>query len=58
MPALIDALDPSVRSSATRSKAVYALSGLMKHSAAAVKAFDAANGWKVFKNALEGEDFG
>lgn len=57
MPVLIDSLAPSVKSSQMRSKAVYALSGLMKHSAAAVKAFDASGGWKVLKAALEGEQY-
>ncbi|KZT00287.1 nucleotide exchange factors-like protein [Laetiporus sulphureus 93-53] len=53
MPVLLSFLDPSVSSGKLRSKAVYALSGLLKHNAAAVKQFEEAGGWKVLKACLE-----
>lgn len=37
-----------------RSKAVYALSGLLKHSAAAVRQLRDAGGWEALKASLEG----
>ncbi|PCH43151.1 nucleotide exchange factors-like protein [Wolfiporia cocos MD-104 SS10] len=56
MPALLLFLDPSVKSGKLRSKAVYALSGLLKHNAAAVKQFDSAGGWQALKGCLEDSD--
>lgn len=57
MPTLLKFLHPSVKSPKLRSKAVYALSGLLKHNAAAVKQFEEAGGWQVLKAALEGPSF-
>ncbi|PSR81815.1 hypothetical protein PHLCEN_2v6246 [Hermanssonia centrifuga] len=51
---LVAFLSPSVRSAKTRSKAVYALSGLLKHCAPAVQQFGDADGWNKLKAALEG----
>ncbi len=41
--------------SATRSKAIYALSGLLKHNATAVEDMEDQGGWDVLKAALEGD---
>ena len=54
MPILLKFLNPSVKSPQLRSKAVYALSGLLKHNAPAVKQLEEAGGWQVLKAALEG----
>lgn len=54
MPALLSFLGPSIKSGKLRSKAIYALSGLLKHNAPAVKQFEEAGGWKILKAALEG----
>ena len=43
-----------MHTSQTRSKAVYALSGLLKHNTAAVNGLGDAGGWKVLKYAMEG----
>jgi hsp70-interacting protein len=49
-------LDPSPSSSVTiRAKAIYTLSGLLKHNSPAVKALD-ADGWTKFRGALQGKD--
>ena len=40
--------------SAVRSKAAYALSGLLKHNATAVRLLDELDGWSVLKGALQG----
>ncbi|KZT21283.1 Fes1-domain-containing protein [Neolentinus lepideus HHB14362 ss-1] len=40
----------------TRSKAVYALSGALKHNAEGVRQLDAAGGWDIIRNALEDSD--
>ncbi|CAL1698181.1 unnamed protein product [Somion occarium] len=56
IPALLSFLSPSIISSKTRSKAVYALSGLLKHNAAAVHQLHDADGWEVLKSALEDSD--
>src|SRR6266851_1231895 len=37
-----------------RSKAIYALSGFLKHNAAALAPFDAADGWVALRGALSG----
>ncbi|KAH9943906.1 nucleotide exchange factors-like protein [Amylocystis lapponica] len=55
MPTLLSFLSPSVKSAKIRSKAVYALSGLLKHNATAVGQFQDSDGWLVFKAALDGE---
>lgn len=57
MPTLLKFLHPSVKSPKLRSKAVYTLSGLLKHNAAAVKQLDEAGGWQVLKAALEGPSY-
>lgn len=57
MPTLLGFLHPSVKSPKLRSKAVYALSGLLKLNAAAIKQLDEAGGWQVLKAALEGASF-
>jgi len=56
MPTLLTFLDPSVKSPKLRSKAVYALSALLRHNSTAVKQFDEAGGWQVLKAALEDSD--
>jgi hypothetical protein len=56
VPTILSFLSPSVESSQLRSKAVYALSGLCKHNAAAVKMLDEFGGWEVLRSALEGEN--
>ncbi|KAI0043405.1 Fes1-domain-containing protein [Auriscalpium vulgare] len=56
LPAVLSFLSPSVRSSQLRSKAVYALSGLLKHSASAVSALEEAGGWDALRGALEDSD--
>ncbi|TCD67742.1 hsp70 nucleotide exchange factor fes1 [Steccherinum ochraceum] len=53
---LLSFLSPSVSSAKTRSKAVYALSGLLKHNRAAVRQMEDAGGWEVLKGALEDSD--
>lgn len=52
---ILSRLFPSESSSQTRSKAVYALSGLLKHNARGVRLLDESGGWKVLKAALEGK---
>ncbi|KAI0077006.1 Fes1-domain-containing protein [Panus rudis PR-1116 ss-1] len=56
IPALLSFLSPSITSAKTRSKAVYALSGLLKHNAAAVKQLHENEGWEAIKRALEDSD--
>jgi len=56
MRTLLSFLSPSVHSAKLRSKAVYALSGILKHSSAAVKQLSEAGGWEAFKFALEDSD--
>jgi len=50
---ILSFLSPSIESPQLRSKAVYALSGLCKHNAAAVQQLDECGGWDVFRLALE-----
>lgn len=52
---LLSFLSPSVLSAKLRSKAVYALSSTLQHSANAVRQLHEADGWDAFKSALEGE---
>lgn len=57
MVVLLSFLDPSTSSSASlRSKAVYSLSGLLKHNRPAVEALGKpeADGWSKLRNALQG----
>ncbi|KAI0920623.1 hypothetical protein AcW1_002308 [Taiwanofungus camphoratus] len=56
VPSLLSFLSPSVKSAKIRSKAMYALSGLLKHNATAVQQLQDANGWEVLKTALEDSD--
>ncbi|KAH9853001.1 nucleotide exchange factors-like protein [Lenzites betulinus] len=49
-------LSPTVRSGATRAKAVYTLSGLLKHNAAAVAQMESAGGWDTLRAALQDSD--
>ncbi|OBZ74937.1 Hsp70 nucleotide exchange factor FES1 [Grifola frondosa] len=56
LPDLLSFLSPTVKSAKTRSKAVYALSSLLKHSAAAVQQLQDSNGWDVLKGALQDSD--
>ncbi|KAI5120248.1 hypothetical protein M0805_007552 [Coniferiporia weirii] len=53
---ILDHLAPGESSSKTRSKAVYALSGLLKHNARGVTLLEECGGWKVLKSALEDPD--
>lgn len=52
---ILERLSPKESSSGTRSKAVYALSGLLKHNAYGVSLLDNVGGWDVLRSALEGE---
>jgi hypothetical protein len=57
MLVLLSFLDPSTSSSASlRSKAIYSLSGLLKHNKPAVEALGKpeADGWSKLRNALQG----
>ncbi|KAH8988319.1 nucleotide exchange factors-like protein [Lactarius akahatsu] len=57
--ALLDFLSPSSRAPAQlRSKAIYALSGVLKHHAAALAPFEAAGGWAALRGALSDSDIG
>ena len=53
---LLSFLSPAARSGKTRAKAVYALSGLLKHNAAALRQMADAGGWAVLRDALEDSD--
>ncbi|KAI8990373.1 nucleotide exchange factor Fes1-domain-containing protein [Trametes punicea] len=53
---LLSFLSPTIRSGKTRAKAVYALSGLLKHNAAAVRQMADAGGWAVLRDALQDSD--
>jgi hsp70-interacting protein len=53
IPTILKFLD-LMHTSQTRSKAVYALSGLLKHNKAAVNGLGDVGGWKVLKYALAG----
>jgi hypothetical protein len=60
LPVLLSFLDPSTSTSAsTRAKALYALSGLLKHNAPAVQVLDqpGIDGWTKIANSLQGEHF-
>lgn len=56
LPTLLSFLLPSVPSPKTRSKAVYTLSGLLKHNAPAVRQMEETGGWDNLKQALEDSD--
>ncbi|KAG2117729.1 armadillo-type protein [Suillus clintonianus] len=53
LPALIRSLSPSYNSAETRSRAVYALSGLLKLNAAAVQQMSVVGGWSALRASLE-----
>ncbi|EPQ55957.1 Fes1-domain-containing protein [Gloeophyllum trabeum ATCC 11539] len=55
LPTILSFLAPSVPAQ-TRSKAVYALSGILKHNASAVRQLEEAGGWEVLRSALEDSD--
>ncbi|KAF8346515.1 adenyl-nucleotide exchange factor [Amanita rubescens] len=56
LPALLNFLTPAARSTLkTRSKAMYALSGLLKHNAPAVDALSSL-GWTTLRDALQDPD--
>jgi hsp70-interacting protein len=55
LPTVVTCLRPSTRpSQQLRSKAIYALSGLLRHNAAAIAPFAAAGGWDALRGALSG----
>lgn len=56
MHTLLSFLNPSNGAPKLRSKAVYALSGLTKHSAPALRQFADADGWDVLRGALQDSD--
>jgi hypothetical protein len=56
MPTILSLLQPDNTSPQTRSKALYTLSGLLRHNAAAMASLGAANGWDVLKSALADSD--
>ena len=51
---LLSYVSPDEASSKTRSKAIYALSGLLKHNVRAVNEMSHAGGWEVLKATLQG----
>jgi len=53
LPALLKSLSPSSNSAETRSRALYALSGLLKLNAAAVQKMSVADGWSALRMCLE-----
>jgi hypothetical protein len=46
--------NPTGHTPQTRAKAVYCMSGLLRHNRAAVEQLDALGGWQVFKGGLTG----
>jgi len=57
LPTILSYLDPLAPSShQLRSKAIYTLSGLLKHNAAAIAQFDAAGGWDALRDAFSDSD--
>lgn len=60
IPSILSILSPSYAtsknqpSSQTRSKAAYALSSTVKHSAEAVKRLEEVGGWDILRNSLQG----
>ncbi|KAJ7730250.1 armadillo-type protein [Mycena maculata] len=55
LPVLISFLAPPATAEA-RAKAIYALSGLLKHNAPAVARFSEIGGWDALRNALQNPD--
>ncbi|KAG6374114.1 armadillo-type protein [Boletus reticuloceps] len=56
IPALLACLSPSSNSAGTRSKAMYTLSSLLKHSGPAVEIFTELQGWNALRHSLEDSD--
>ncbi|KAF8498162.1 Fes1-domain-containing protein [Russula emetica] len=57
LPTVLSYLDPLAPSSKQlRSKAIYTLSGLLKHNAAAITQFEAAGGWDALRDAFSDSD--
>ncbi|KIM51781.1 hypothetical protein SCLCIDRAFT_1224178 [Scleroderma citrinum Foug A] len=56
LPAMLSTLSASSNSAKTRSKAMYALSGLLRHNAQAVRQLNAMAGWHTIRGALEDSD--
>lgn len=57
LKSILSYVSPDEASSKTRSRAMYALSGLLKHNAKAVNEMSRAGGWDVLKATLEGKHF-
>lgn len=55
LKSLLSFMSPNEASSKARSRAMYALSGLLKHNAKAVNEMSKVGGWDVLKAALEGK---
>lgn len=53
LPTLLKSLSPTSNSAETRSRALYALSGLLKLNAAAVQQMGVVDGWSTLKMCLE-----
>ncbi|KAG2363605.1 armadillo-type protein [Suillus spraguei] len=53
LPTLLKSLSPTSNSAETRSRALYALSGLLKFNAAAVQQMGVVGGWNTMKMCLE-----
>lgn len=58
LPAVTSYLASTQSSQQLRSKAIYALSGLLKHNAAAIAPFGLAGGWEALRGALSDSDIG
>jgi len=56
LPTILSHLSPSSPSSQQlRSKAIYTLSGLLKHNSAAIALFESAGGWDALRDAFSGK---
>lgn len=58
LPTLLHSLSSTSSPAHLRSKAIYALSGLLKHHAAALAPFEAGGGWAALRGALSDSDVG
>jgi len=56
LPVILRSLSPVDNSATTRSRAMYALSGLLKLNSAAVKQMSAVGGWSALRTSLEDSD--
>ena len=55
LPAILSCLSPLAPSSQQlRSKAIYTLSGVLNHNAAAISLFEASGGWDTLRDAFSG----